>query len=108
MTIGFNGQPRKDSRLLCSNPINGDIDSPALATANLGTLVPNDDLSEATLVTGSIPARCDKQGFLLIGDPPEIGPYALPGNNYHVYDYSLFWANIRADARLRMASFLVR
>ena len=108
MTIGFNGQPRKDSKLLCSNPINGDIDSSALATTNLGTLVPNEDLSEATLVAGSVPARCDKRGFLLIGDPPEIGPYALPGNNYHVYDYSLFWANICADARRRMASFPVR
>lgn len=107
-TIGFNGQPRKDTRLLCSNPINGDINSSAPATANLGTLIPNDDLSEANLIAGSVPARCDDRGFLLIGDPPEIGPYALPGNNYHVYDYSLFWANIRADARRRMAAFLVR
>ena len=108
MTIGFNGQPRKDTKLLCSNLINGDTDSAAPANANLGTLVPNDDLSEATLLPGAVPAKCDDRGFLLIGDPPEIGPYALPGNNYHVYDYSLFWANIRADARRRMAVFPVR
>lgn len=108
MTIGFNGQPRKDTPLLCSNPINGDIGSSAMASANLGTLVPNDDLSDATLVAGAVPASCDDRGFLLIGDPPEIGPYALPGNNYHVYDYSLFWANIRADARRRMAAFRAR
>jgi hypothetical protein len=107
-TIGFNGEPRKDSALLCTNPINGDINSSAPATANLGTLVPNDDLSDASLVAGSVPAKCDIRGFLLIGDPPEIGPYALPGNNYHVYDYSLFWANIRADARRRMTAFLAR
>ena len=107
-TIGFNGEPRKDSKLLCTNPINGDIDSAAVASANLGTLVPNDDLSEASLVAGSVPARCDKRGFLLIGDPPEIGPYALPGNNYHVYDYSLFWSNIRADVQRRMTAFLAR
>ena len=30
----------------------------------------------------------------------------LPGNNYHVYDYALFWANIRADAEARLATFL--
>ena len=107
-TIGFNGQPRKDSKLLCSNPINGDVDSAAPANVNLGTLVPNDDLSEATLLAGSVPARCDERGFLLIGDPPEIGPYALPGNNYHVYDYSLFWANLRVDARRRMTAFPAR
>lgn len=108
ITIGFNGQPRKDSRLVCTNPINGDIDTSARAEANLGTLVPNDDLSDATLVVGAVPARCDDRGFLLIGDPPELGPYALPGNNYHVYDYSLFWANTRADARRRMDAFLAR
>jgi len=106
MTIGFNGQPRKNSKLLCSNPINGDIDSAAVASSNLGTLVPDDDLSDATLVVGAVPARCDKRGFLLIGDPPELGPYALPGNNYHVYDYSLFWTNIRADVQQRMTAFL--
>lgn len=106
MTIGFNGQPRKDSKLLCSNPINGDIDSAAVASSNLGTLVPDDDLSDATLVVGAVPARCDKRGFLLIGDPPELGPYALPGNNYHVYDYSLFWTNIRTDVQQRMTAFL--
>ncbi len=107
-TIGFNGQPRKNTSLLCNNPINGDINSSATARANLGTLVPNEDLSDASLVAGSVPAKCDQRGFLLIGDPPEIGPYALPGNNYHVYDYSLFWGNIRADARRRMAAFLAR
>ena len=105
-TIGFNGEPRKDSKLLCSNPINGDIDSAAPASDNLGTLKPNDDLSDATLVVGGVPARCDDRGFLLIGDPPDMGPYALPGNNYHVYDYSLFWTNIRADVERRMTAFL--
>lgn len=108
MTIGFNGEPRKDTKLLCSNPINGNINTPAEAAANLGTLVPNDNLSDATLVVGAVPAKCDDRGFLLIGDPPDIGPYALPGNNYHVYDYSLFWTNVRADAGRRMAAFLVR
>jgi hypothetical protein len=56
-----------------------------------------------------VPARCDAKdggrGFLLIGDPPELGNYVLPGNNYHVYDYSLFWANIRADAVRRLAAW---
>ncbi|HEY9090588.1 DUF3089 domain-containing protein [Parasphingorhabdus sp.] len=105
-TIGFNGEPRKNSKLLCTNPINGDVDSEATAEQNLGTLVPNDKLSDAKLVKGSVPARCDDRGFLLIGDPPKMGPYTLPGNNYHVYDYSLFWSNIRADILKRMTAFL--
>ena len=44
-------------------------------------------------------------GGLLIGEGPNLGPYVLPGNNYHVYDYSLFWANIRADANRRLKAF---
>jgi hypothetical protein len=41
----------------------------------------------------------------MIGPPPgEIGTYVLPGNNYHVFDYSLFWANVRADAARRIAA----
>jgi hypothetical protein len=32
----------------------------------------------------------------------------LPGNNYHVFDYALFWSNVRADAEARLASFLAR
>jgi hypothetical protein len=43
-----------------------------------------------------------------IGEGPGLGPLVLPGNNYHVYDYSLFWANIRADAARRTAAFLAK
>jgi hypothetical protein len=74
----------------------------------LGTLVPNANLSDGEIVTEAVPARCDDRGFLLIGDPPEMGAYVLPGNNYHVYDYPLFWANIRADAERRVAAFLAK
>jgi hypothetical protein len=29
----------------------------------------------------------------------------LPGNNYHVYDYALFWEAIRRDAGRRVAAW---
>ena len=77
----------------------------APASANLGTLVPSADLTSATLVKGTVPARCEGRGILLIGNPPAMGSYVLPGNNYHVYDYSLFWANVRADAERRLAAY---
>jgi hypothetical protein len=65
-------------------------------------------MTEASLRPGAVAARCGPRGILLIGDRdglPEMGPYALPGNNFHVYDYALFWANIRADAERRLAAF---
>lgn len=105
-TIGFNGQPRKGTPMICTNPITGTPDATAPASANIGTLLPSADLSTATIVKGGIPARCGEREFLLIGAPPEgFGSYVLPGNNYHVFDYSLFWSNVRADAARRAASF---
>ncbi|RJF91444.1 DUF3089 domain-containing protein [Sphingomonas cavernae] len=104
-TTGFDGHPRKGTAMVCTNPVTGAPDTAALAPANLGTLVPSDDLKTATLTKAAVPAHCGPNGFLLIGNPPEIGPYVLPGNNYHVYDYTLFWANVRADAVRRLAAY---
>lgn len=105
-TTGFTGQPRRNSKMLCTNPLTGTPDSAAPASANIGTVVPSSDLKTGTLEIGKVPARCDARGFLLIGPPPEgIGRYILPGNNYHVFDVSLFWANVRRDAARRLAAF---
>lgn len=106
-STGVDGKPRRGTPMVCTNPLTGtpDAAAPAPASANLGTLVPSTDLSSATLVARQVPARCDPRGLLLIGAPPALGGYVLPGNNYHVYDYSLFWANVRADAARRLASF---
>jgi hypothetical protein len=108
-TTGFDGRPRRGTPMVCTNPLTGTPDSAAPVAANLGTLVPSADLSTARLVPNAVPARCDGgRGFLLIGDPPDVGQYVLPGNNYHVYDYSLFWANVRVDAARRLAAFSAR
>jgi hypothetical protein len=102
---GLDGQPRGDSPTLCVNPITGVAGGSAPAEANLGTLKPDADLSSGELVAGAVPALCDARGLLLIGDPPELGPFVLPGNNYHVYDIPLFWANLRQDVGRRMRAW---
>ena len=103
---GFTGKPRKGTHILCTNPLNGTPGGSAGANANIGAVVPSADLKTGKLEIGQIPARCDDRGFLLIGEPPEgFGTYVLPGNNYHVFDYSLFWSNLRADAAIRLAAF---
>ena len=108
-STGPTGLPRKRTPMLCTNPLTGAPGRAAPAAANLGTLVPNNDFSAGTLQAPGVPARCDERGFLLIGeDPPDLGPYVLPGNNYHVYDYALFWANLRADAAARLGAFQKR
>jgi len=103
------GIARAGTRMLCVNPLTGNRGDSAPREANLGTLFPNDDFTEAEFRPREVPARCDVRGFLLIGeDSPELGGHVLPGNNYHVYDYALFWANVRSDAEARVAAFLAR
>lgn len=108
-SIGLDGQPRRGTPMLCVDPLTGTRGGAAPASANLGALVPTTDLDDATVVPGRVPARCAPSGFLLIGPPPAgFGRYVLPGNNYHVYDMALFWANLREDVAARTASFLKR
>ena len=108
-STGPTGISRAGSPMLCVNPLTGARGGAAAAEANLGTLVPNADLSAGALQRPGAPARCDVRGFLLIGeDSPDLGAFVLPGNNYHVYDYALFWANVRADAAARLAAFEAR
>lgn len=102
---GLDGQMRGSSPILCSNPLTGRQGGKAAASVNLGTLVPDKEVKNAELVTGAVSARCDRRGILLIGDPPEMGEGVLPGNNYHVYDIPLFWANLRADVGNRMRTW---
>jgi hypothetical protein len=105
-TRGFGGQPRGDGPILCVNPLTGTRGGAAPASANSGTLRPSADFSSGALVPGAVPARCDPEtGLLLIGDPPDLGPGVLPGNNYHVYDIPLFWENLRQDVARRLAAW---
>lgn len=105
-SIGFDGQSRKGSMILCSNPLTGGVGGAVTAAENKGTLINSADLTQGEIKPGVAAAKCDERGFLLIGPPPEgLKSYILPGNNYHVFDFSLFWANIRADAERRLAEF---
>ncbi len=108
MSPGLDGKSRKGSPMLCVNPLSGNADTAAVpARLNHGALIPEKDLVSATLTQGTVPARCTPEGWLDIGAPPAgYSAYVMPGNNYHVFDYALFWANIRADAENRTRAFL--
>ncbi|MGN5373983.1 DUF3089 domain-containing protein [Sphingomonas hankookensis] len=108
-STGFDGRPRSGTPMVCTNPLTGTANAVAPASANAGTLIPDKALETAAMTPGLVPAACGGRGFLSIGDgPPDLGPYVLPGNNWHVYDYSLFWANVRADALRRLATWETR
>jgi hypothetical protein len=102
---GLDGKPHGNGAFLCSNPLTAEMGGSAQASANLGTLFPSKDMTGGTLEPGKVPARCGADNFLLIGAPPEMGEFVLPGNNYHLYDIPLFWANLRADVARRIAAW---
>lgn len=104
-SIGLDGKPLKGSAFLCTNPLTGTAGGSAPASANLGTMVPNAEQTGGKLVTAMVPARCGPDGVLLVGEPPEMGPFVLPGNNFHVYDMPMFWANVRTDAARRVRAW---
>ena len=90
---------------LCSNPLTGGIGGTAPASANLGGIVPDLKLEHARVTPGLVGAACNADGSLRIGPGPDMGPFVLPGGNYHVYDYALFWTNLKRDFGLRAAAW---
>ncbi|MEO7814672.1 MAG: DUF3089 domain-containing protein [Sphingomicrobium sp.] len=104
-TKGANAIVRQRADMVCVNPLTGTSGGSAPAAANLGTLQPSSDFATAAIAPGQVSAHCD-QGLLLVsGTLPSVGGFVLPGNNYHPFDYALFWGSIRADAARRLAAF---
>ncbi len=108
----FAGSPAKPTpapsivpRYLCSNPLTGGTGGSAPASANLGGIVPDLKLEHAKITPGLVGAVCNADGTLRIGSGPDMGPFVLPGGNYHVYDYALFWTNLKRDFGLRAAAW---
>ena len=102
---GLNGGQRRREDIVCVNPISGVLGGSAAAADNPGTLIPTADLGSASLQRGLVGAHCDHGLLIADGAIPPLGPFVLPGNNYHVYDYALFWGAIRADAARRLAAW---
>lgn len=107
---GLDGGSVAGSPFLCTNPLTGTPGGKADARANLGSLVPDLVTRSGTLAVGVVPASCGADDFLHIGPPPDLdfGPYVLPGNNYHLYDVTLFWANLRADFERRTTAWAAK
>jgi hypothetical protein len=104
-TKGLTGGDRRQEDALCVNPISGVENGAAAPSENPGTLIPSADMRSATLQEGTVGAHCDKGLLILDGMPTAMGGFVLPGNNYHAYDYALFWGAIRRDAERRLAAW---
>jgi hypothetical protein len=90
---------------LCSNPLTGGIGGAAPASLNVGAIVPSANMESAKITPQLVGAACAADGSLRIGAGPKMGPFVLPGGNYHVYDYALYWTNLRQDFARRTAAW---
>ena len=104
-TRAANGIVRQRADMLCVNPLTGTSGGAAPPSANRGTLQPSADYATATSTAGLVGARCENGLLLVNGSLPRVGGFVLPGNNYHPFDFALFWGSIRADAARRLAAF---
>ncbi|MGH6658227.1 MAG: DUF3089 domain-containing protein, partial [Sphingomicrobium sp.] len=104
-TKGPTGRIRAHADIVCINPLTGTSGGAAPPSANLGTLNPSADYSTATIVPGQVGARCDRGLLLVNGALPRANGFVLPGNNYHPFDYALFWGSIAADAERRVTAW---
>ena len=100
-------EANRGKTLLCVNPLRWDTsEQTAPAALNLGALPTTDEPlgTPDPRITG---AYC-KDG-VLYASPPDGKGYSglvLPGGNYHIYDYNLFYMNIRRNVAQRVEAFL--
>ena len=94
----------------CVNPLTWTLDSTAPVSANMGGL-PFVDSSAAfpAVITSLTGATCET-GMLVVSPPTDSIGFTFGVNNgdYHIYDYNLFYMNIRANVATRVAAFLAK
>lgn len=101
----FGDDPGK--RVLCINPVTFDIDKPdSTADQARGSVpgAPGEGPMQA-LRARSVSAACH-DGTLTVRPSADLDLTPLPGGSMHYHDYGLFYADIRANVRVRIDAFL--
>jgi hypothetical protein len=108
--MGLAQLPRAGTSMVCVNPLSFWADQRAAsADQNLGSLAyAKSGEPLEPLLPGIANAQCKPDGVVHI-DPSPPKPFTdlvTFGENYHTYDYNLFWGNVRANAQARVEAFL--
>ena len=105
-TPGLGGGQREVGDMVCTNPLTGQPgEAVAPPASNPGSLVPDAAMVGASLTPGLVGAKCEGGFLKIFGAIPPLGPFVLPGNDYHVYDYALFYAAVQRDVARRLAAW---
>lgn len=89
---------------ICVNPLSWTTDKTFVTSkSNLGSLQNN----SRNIIPNMVGAKCGN-GILEIQKPKEKGFIPLLKSNYHIYDYSLFYINIRENVTHRVNLFTTK
>ncbi len=103
--IGGRYQRLQGRPLTCVNPLIWTLDGKADASANLGGMpFAKPDAPVGMPIKNLTGADCENG--LLVVSPPAVVNFGSWGGDYHIYDYNLFYMNIRANLDQRIAGFL--
>lgn len=111
-TVGLSGQPRKGTQMLCTNPQDWIIGSNETRSAHLGAvaLSKEDNGPLSGIIKHFSGTQCGTDGILYLTDLPgeAWSEYKMHGENFHVYDYHMFYMNIRENAAVRAAAWTAK
>jgi len=108
-TVGLTGAPRAGTTMLCTNPQDWLIASNETRSAHLGAIRLKNE--GETILSAPIEnftgTQCGTDGILYITDIPDGDwqQYKMVGENYHVYDYHMFYMNLRKNAVQRATAW---
>ena len=93
-------------RTLCINPLTFDARRPAAPARASRGAAPGDpgEGPVRALAKGKVAARCE-QGFLVVEPDASLALRPLPGGSMHYHEYALFYADIQANLKRRIAAF---
>jgi hypothetical protein len=94
--------------LTCMNPLSWKLDDSAPAADNLGGLAFVADGMALNAPRKQLTGAACTDGVLIV-EPPTDDPgltFGVFGGSYHIYDYNLFYMNIRQNLAVRIGAYL--
>jgi hypothetical protein len=81
------------------------LNTGAIGYPSYGAAADDEDFTRMEVETGIADAQCIDGQLAILDLRSESFPSRMVGNSMHVYDYSLFHMNIRANVAQRVAAF---
>lgn len=101
--------------LICTNPLTweddgayagNDLNRGGIGYPTYGRPLPDEDYRAMAVTPGVADAEC-RHGMLSVANLRSSGfPSRMPGGSMHIYDYSLFYLNLRNNALTRTTAYL--